>query len=126
MTDEAIRGAGFSRSKLAAIRDISAKTLEGIVPTTRQITKLEDDEIVERLIQVRGVGTLDRGNVVDFSSAVPTFCRLMTLVSVTAFASLINERDAHQKRGAGVRRMLAAFSAQRRLGAGRAPRIYRK
>ena len=56
VTDDAIRGAGFSRSKLAAIRDISAKTLEGIVPTARQITKLEDDEIVERLIQVRGVG----------------------------------------------------------------------
>lgn len=56
VSDEAIRGAGFSRAKLAAIRDIAAKTLEGIVPTTRQIVRLDDDEIVERLTQVRGVG----------------------------------------------------------------------
>lgn len=56
VTDEQIRGAGFSRAKVAAIRDIAAKTLEGIVPTARQIIKLDDEEIVERLTAVRGVG----------------------------------------------------------------------
>ncbi len=56
-TDEdAIRAAGFSRAKLAALRDLAAKTLEGVVPTARVIRTLDDDTIVERLVEVRGVG----------------------------------------------------------------------
>jgi DNA-3-methyladenine glycosylase II len=56
VSDEALRGVGFSRAKVAAIRDIAAKTLEGVVPTSRQIERLSDDEIVARLTAVRGVG----------------------------------------------------------------------
>jgi DNA-3-methyladenine glycosylase II len=54
--DDAIRGAGFSRAKVAALRDLAAKTLDGTVPSSRVITKLEDAEIITRLIEVRGVG----------------------------------------------------------------------
>ena len=56
VTDEAIRAAGFSRSKLAAIRDIAAKAQAGIVPPKRALTKLSDDEIIARLTECRGVG----------------------------------------------------------------------
>ena len=54
--DEAIRAAGFSRSKLAAIRDISAKALSGIVPHRDELASLPDDVIIERLTECRGVG----------------------------------------------------------------------
>jgi DNA-3-methyladenine glycosylase II len=54
--DERLRAAGLSRAKTAAIKDIAAKTLEGIVPTSRAITKLSNEEILERLTTVRGVG----------------------------------------------------------------------
>jgi DNA-3-methyladenine glycosylase II len=54
--DEAIRAAGFSRSKLAAIRDISEKAMSGVVPHREELATLPDDEIVERLTQCRGVG----------------------------------------------------------------------
>lgn len=56
LPDDAIRACGFSRAKTAAIRDIALKSLEGIVPTSRQIDKLSDEEIIERLTAVRGVG----------------------------------------------------------------------
>lgn len=56
VSDESLRGAGFSRAKVAAIRDIAAKTLSGVVPTSRQIALLTDDEIITRLTEVRGVG----------------------------------------------------------------------
>lgn len=56
VTDEQIRACGFSFAKIRAIRDIAEKTLSGIVPTSRQIVKLSDDEIIERLTAVRGVG----------------------------------------------------------------------
>ena len=56
VTDAQIRACGFSFAKIAAIRDIAAKTLSGVVPTSREIIKLSDDEIVARLTEVRGVG----------------------------------------------------------------------
>ena len=51
-----MRAAGFSRPKILALRDLATKTLDGTVPTNRVIQKLGDDEIVERLIKVRGIG----------------------------------------------------------------------
>ena len=52
----ALRGVGFSAAKSTAIRDIAAKTLEGVIPSRRFLSRLDDDAIVERLIVVRGVG----------------------------------------------------------------------
>ena len=54
--EESLRGAGLSRAKTAAVRDIAVKTVEGIVPTSRAIAKLDDAEILERLTSIRGVG----------------------------------------------------------------------
>ena len=54
--DEKFRAAGLSRSKVAALKDLAAKTLDRTVPTARQMAKLTDEEIIERLIQVRGIG----------------------------------------------------------------------
>jgi DNA-3-methyladenine glycosylase II len=56
VTDEQIRACGFSFAKIRALRDLAEKTLSGVVPTSRQIVKLSDAEIIERLTQVRGVG----------------------------------------------------------------------
>jgi DNA-3-methyladenine glycosylase II len=55
-TDREIRACGFSFAKIKAIRDIAEKTLSGVVPGTREIVNLTDDEIILRLTQVRGVG----------------------------------------------------------------------
>ena len=52
----AMRRAGFSRAKVAALRDLATKALEGTVPTTRVIKQLDDEAIIKRLIEVRGVG----------------------------------------------------------------------
>lgn len=52
----AIRGAGFSRAKVLALRDLAAKTLDGTVPTGVIVRELDDDTIIERLIAVRGIG----------------------------------------------------------------------
>jgi DNA-3-methyladenine glycosylase II len=56
LKDDAIRGCGFSRAKVAALRDIAAKTLDGTIPSSRAIRGLDDEEIIERLTMVRGVG----------------------------------------------------------------------
>lgn len=55
-SDEQLRAAGLSRAKTAAVKDIAAKTLAGIVPTSRLITGMSNEEILERLTSLRGVG----------------------------------------------------------------------
>src|SRR5882757_593283 len=54
--DERLRAAGLSRAKTAAIKDLAAKTIEGVVPASRAMGKMPDAEIVERLTTIRGVG----------------------------------------------------------------------
>ena len=56
MNEQAIHGAGFSQAKVAALRDLAAKTLDGTVPTGALVRKLDDEAIIERLVAVRGIG----------------------------------------------------------------------
>jgi DNA-3-methyladenine glycosylase II len=54
--ETALRGCGFSGAKIAAIRDICAKALDGTVPSRRQSHRLTDEALIERLTGIRGVG----------------------------------------------------------------------
>ena len=54
--DEALRGCGFSAGKVLAIRDICARTGDGVVPTAVEAAALPDDELIARLSTIRGVG----------------------------------------------------------------------
>ena len=56
MDVKAIRQAGFSRSKIMALRDLAQKTIDGTVPTNRMMQQLDDEAIIQRLIDVRGIG----------------------------------------------------------------------
>ena len=53
--DERLRAAGLSAAKLASIRDLTAKVLDGTIPLER-LGGMGDDEIVRRLSEVRGIG----------------------------------------------------------------------
>jgi DNA-3-methyladenine glycosylase II len=55
-SEESLRGAGLSGSKLAALKDLAAKTLDGTVPTLTQMRSMRDEAIIEHLTQVRGIG----------------------------------------------------------------------
>jgi methylated-DNA-[protein]-cysteine S-methyltransferase len=54
--DEVLRGAGLSGAKLASLRDLATKTLEGAIPTLSELDRMEDEAIIERLTTVRGIG----------------------------------------------------------------------
>ena len=47
----------FRKAKLLSLRDLAAKTLDGTVPSLAAIRRMPDEEIIERLSQVRGIGT---------------------------------------------------------------------
>ena len=55
-SDEMLRAAGLSRSKTASLKDLAARTLDGTVPGHAALTHMSDEEIIERLTKVRGVG----------------------------------------------------------------------
>jgi 3-methyladenine DNA glycosylase/8-oxoguanine DNA glycosylase len=56
VSDDALRAAGLSRSKLLALRDLAAKTLDGHVPPLAKVRRMEDEAIIEHLTEVRGIG----------------------------------------------------------------------
>jgi 3-methyladenine DNA glycosylase/8-oxoguanine DNA glycosylase len=51
-----LRKVGLSGAKVLAMKDLARKTIAGVVPTLAQARKLSDDELVERLVSVRGIG----------------------------------------------------------------------
>jgi DNA-3-methyladenine glycosylase II len=55
VSDKALRSAGLSANKLASLRDLSAKVLDGTVVLTRT-SRRGDSELISRLTTVRGIG----------------------------------------------------------------------
>jgi 3-methyladenine DNA glycosylase/8-oxoguanine DNA glycosylase len=53
---ERLRQAGLSAAKTAAVRDLAARTLDGTVPPLARIRRMSDEEIIEQLTLVRGIG----------------------------------------------------------------------
>jgi DNA-3-methyladenine glycosylase II len=52
----ALRKAGLSGAKVLAMKDLAQKTIEGVVPSREQALTMSDEELVERLVSVRGIG----------------------------------------------------------------------
>jgi DNA-3-methyladenine glycosylase II len=55
VSDAELRAAGLSGNKLASLRDLSVKVLDGTVVLTRT-SRRSDEELIERLTEVRGIG----------------------------------------------------------------------
>ena len=56
MPDKRLRSAGLSRSKCLALRDLATRAHLREIPTARQLKRLADQEIIDRLTQIRGIG----------------------------------------------------------------------
>src|SRR5690242_21762852 len=57
LTDEQMRAVGLSRNKMASLRDLAAKVLDGtVVLSPRGLARESDDKIIARLSAVRGIG----------------------------------------------------------------------
>ena len=56
LEDAVLRAAGLSAAKVAAIRDLALKASDGTLPSRRAMIGLDDEEIIARCSQARGVG----------------------------------------------------------------------
>jgi DNA-3-methyladenine glycosylase II len=54
--EAAMRACGFSASKFATIRGIAEQAIGGVVPTRADAERMSDDELIARLVSLRGVG----------------------------------------------------------------------
>lgn len=54
--DDTFRSCGLSGSKTVSLKDLARKTLDGTVPSGRVLVRMSDEEIIERLTAVRGIG----------------------------------------------------------------------
>jgi methylated-DNA-[protein]-cysteine S-methyltransferase len=55
-SDDKLRGAGLSRSKMLSLQDLARKVEDGTVPSLDEIREMPDDVVVDRLTEVRGIG----------------------------------------------------------------------
>ncbi len=55
MREETLRSVGLSRGKTIYIKDLAAKFLDGTI-TPKEFPAMSDEEIIEHLVRVKGVG----------------------------------------------------------------------
>ena len=57
LSDEDLRAVGLSKAKVASLRDLSAKVLDGtVLLSPARLARESDEEIIARLSTVRGIG----------------------------------------------------------------------
>jgi DNA-3-methyladenine glycosylase II len=101
--DAQLRGAGFSYAKIAALKDLAAKTIAGIVPQRAELDPLSDLAIIERLTQVRGIGRWTVEMMLMFQLQRPD------VLPVDDFGVRNGFRLAYRLRGMPTPRALAQF-----------------
>jgi DNA-3-methyladenine glycosylase II len=56
MEEAALRGCGFSRTKMATILGIASAAAEGLIPSRAEAAAMDDEDLIKRLVALRGVG----------------------------------------------------------------------
>lgn len=69
--DDTLRGAGMSRAKIASANDLASRTIAGDVPGLKALHSMEDDEIISKLSEVRGIGRWTVEMLLIFSTGRP-------------------------------------------------------
>lgn len=100
---DSLRAAGFSFAKVAALKDLAAKTLEEVVPHHDALSALGDEEIIERLTRVRGIGRWTVEMLLMFRLARPD------VLPVDDFGVRAGFRAAYGLRKMPVPKALAAY-----------------
>ncbi len=90
---ELLRSAGVSGGKIKALKDLAAKSLDGTVPPVAKLEKLSDDEIVERLTAVRGIGRWTVEMLLIFRLARPDVLPATDYGVRKGFAKLVGKRE---------------------------------
>src|SRR5215831_18997621 len=104
--DDKLRAVGLSFAKIAGIKDLAQKTLDGTVPPYEILHTLADEEIIERITQVRGIGRWTVEMLLMFRLGRPD------ILPVDDFGVRNGFRLAYGLRGMPTTRALAEYGAR--------------
>ena len=114
--DEKLRAVGLSFAKIAGIKDLAQKTIDGVVPPYEILHTLGNDEIIERLTQVRGIGRWTVEMLLMFRLGRPDVLPVDDFGVRNGFRLAYGLRGMPTRaRARGVRRALGAVPLGRRL-----------
>ncbi len=105
-SDGKLRGAGLSRAKLLALRDLARRSAEGEIPSLAEARDMDDALLVERLTQVRGIGRWTVEMLLIFRLARPD------VLPVDDFGIRKGFSIAYRKRALPTPRELAKYGAR--------------
>lgn len=94
--DAAMRACGVSGNKALALRDLSLRAERGEIPSSRELLSLHHDEIIERLVAVRGIGRWTVEMMLMFRLGRPDILPVDDL-GVRKGAQLLDKLDAMPK-----------------------------
>jgi 3-methyladenine DNA glycosylase/8-oxoguanine DNA glycosylase len=105
VSDAKLRSAGLSRPKLLSLRDLARRSAAGEIPTLAQVHRMDDEEILERLTQVRGIGRWTVEMLLMFRLGRPDVLPVDDYGIRKGFAAAFKQRElpdrhALEKRGA--------------------------
>ncbi len=92
-SDETLRSAGLSRSKLLSLRDLAARAEAGEIPTLARIRRMPNEEIIETLTEVRGIGRWTVEMLLMFRLGRPDVLPLDDYGIKKGFAAAFGKRD---------------------------------
>jgi DNA-3-methyladenine glycosylase II len=103
---EALRAAGFSYAKIAALKDLAAHTLDGRLPSDAQLATLDDQAVIDCCIGVHGIGRWTAEMLLMFTLGRPD------VLPVDDFGVRNGFRLAYGLKGLPQPRALAAFGTR--------------
>ena len=90
--DDKLRGCGLSRAKVLAVQDLARRVTSGELPTLDEAHRLEDGALIERLVQVRGIGRWSAEMFLMFRLGRPDVLPLDDYSLRKAFATAFRKR----------------------------------
>ena len=92
-TEEALRSAGLSRAKAIAVLDLAEKAKGGAVPGWQALRKMDDEAIIQRLTQVRGIGRWTVEMMLIFCLGRPDVWPVGDYAIKKAYSQLVGTND---------------------------------
>ena len=90
--DGKLRGCGLSRAKVLAVQDLARRVAGGELPTLDEAHLLDDAQLIERLVQVRGIGRWSAEMFLMFRLGRPDVLPLDDYSLRKAFATAFKKR----------------------------------
>jgi len=96
-SEETLRSAGLSRSKLLSLRDLADKTLKQQLPELAELHQLDDEAIIEQLTRVRGIGRWTVEMLLIFNLGRPDVLALDDYGLRKGYATAFRKRELPSK-----------------------------